>query len=548
MVAGLVRQNQFELALDHIAQMEMKNILVENWVHSQLVYNLCEIEDFDEVLRLIRSRTRQGHDITLDLWYYVLDMASEALHHGTTLYVWRRTVELGYLQPPYGICRNILTTASRAGDTALAASVFKYLDDIDVPRGLEDYEKMAETHLVANNLYSAFETLCTMHKSGIELEGSSTRSILTFMIDKGTTPRAAWDMLKQLNSKKYDIPVGCANVVIELCENRAQYDKSVADEGVSFYKELYSLCSKGADVLTYNSLIRMCRWADNREAAMFIVKEMSALNVAPNDQTFENLILVCLDAGNFQSAWLYYQDFLERGGNLSEVVATQIRDSCSNSDDEFAAKLRYHPLIRGNVVRRYHANDRPKTNQAVGEISEDKPIEREHPITSGDLVRQYEGKGEQETERETKRETHRDVHEEIQHEMMHEIPQEAVQTTEQDTQHEMKRGTLQESERESKQEPQQTAKEISEDRSARRHTLPWPVRRQHMTREERIAVNKERRKRKRRYQAIERNKQEEGWMNHEAGGLMTEDEVKAVKDSPNSPNSPGSADSQEKSN
>lgn len=502
MVAGFIRQNQFELALDHVAQMEMKNIQVENWVHSQLVYNLCEIEDFDEVLRLMRSRTSQGHDMTLDLWYYVLDMGSEALHYGTTLYVWRRTVELGYLQPPYGICRNVLTTASRTGDTTLAASVFEYLNDIDVPRGLEEYEKMAETHLVANNLYSAFETLCSMHKSGIELEGSSTRSILTFMIDRQTVPRVAWDMLKQLKLKKYDIPVGCANAVIELCENMAQYDGSMADEGVSFYKELYSLCSKGADVLTYNSLIRMCRWAQNRKAAMFIVKEMSALNVTPNDQTFENLMLLCLDAGNFQSAWLYFQDFLERGGGLSEEVGTQIRNSCSHSDDEFAVQLRYHPLIRGNVVRRYHADDRLKEEQAVEEVLEDEQVVREDAIFKDGVDRRYEATDSQETEQETQR-----------------------------------------------------SKETSEKHPSGNQqplwSLPWPIRRKLMTREERIAVNKERRKRKRIYQAIERNKQDEGWMNYEAGGLMTEDEVKAIKNSPNSPNSPnsaGSTDSTEKPN
>lgn len=349
-VAGFVRQNQFELALDHVSQMETKNIPVQNWLHSLLVYNLCELEEFDEVLHLMASRTSQGFDITLDLWYYVLDVASEALHHEATKYVWSRMVELGYLRPPYGICRNVLTVAARAGDPALATSVFKYLDDVDVPRGLEDYEKMAEAHLMFRKLPSAFEVLCNAYKAGIELEGSSTRSILTYMIKKQILPRTAWDMLKELKSKKHDIPVACANAVIELCESQALYDGSITKVGVAFYKELYSLCSKGPDVSTFNALIRMCRRANKREEAMFIVKEMSSLNVLPNDQTFENIILACLDGPNFRSAYLYFQSLLERGGAVSESVAAQIRDLCSNSSDHYALQLRYHPLIRSDPI------------------------------------------------------------------------------------------------------------------------------------------------------------------------------------------------------
>lgn len=41
-VAGFLREHQFELALDHIGHMERKDIMVEGWLHSLLIYNLCD--------------------------------------------------------------------------------------------------------------------------------------------------------------------------------------------------------------------------------------------------------------------------------------------------------------------------------------------------------------------------------------------------------------------------------------------------------------------------------------------------------------------------
>lgn len=79
---------------------------------------------------------------------------------------------------------------------------------------------------------------------------------------------------------------------------------------------------------------------------MFIIKEMSALNVMPLDETFEDIILMCLEHNNFGSAYHYFQDFMERGGRLSKDAAVQIRDKCCASPDRFAIELQDHPLVR----------------------------------------------------------------------------------------------------------------------------------------------------------------------------------------------------------
>ncbi|KAH1369246.1 hypothetical protein KXV29_009067 [Aspergillus fumigatus] len=370
-VAGLLRENQFELALDHIAHMERKEIMVENWLHSLLIYNLCDIGDFDEVLRQMRKRTSQGHDMTTELWLYVLDVAVAASHLETTRYVWTQMVQLGYLQPSRVLCSDTLTVAAEKGDTKLASLVIRFLSESDIPLILQDYEKTVEAHVKSGKLSSAFEILCKMHKAGIKLEHSSTRAIFNYMVQTRTSPRQAWAILKKLKSLKYPVPMECAHVVIELCDYESFNDPFAVDEGISLYQELYTLCPGKADVSIYNTLLGMARRAKNIQAGMFAVKEMSSLGVIPNDKTFEHLIMMCLDAGNFESAYRYYQDLVARGFRPDAYTRQQIKSVCSESNDEFAIQLRNDPQMQDDpaddlIQRNEGASDQSASIRKIG--------------------------------------------------------------------------------------------------------------------------------------------------------------------------------------
>ncbi|KAJ5123911.1 uncharacterized protein N7515_007736 [Penicillium bovifimosum] len=349
--AGLLRENQLELALEHVALMERKDIFVENWLHSIIVYTLCDHQELDEVYKVMRARVDQGHDMTRQLWMHVLAEAGKHAHYPMTHYVWRRMVELGYMHPPVEVCDDVLKIAANAGDTELASSVFRYLSEGGHQLDRTQYERLVETHVAAGDLPAAFETLCTMHEAEITLANTSTESLLTYMIENKVDRREAWQILKQLKNAKRSIPIDSVRVIADLCEHDAHDDPSVVDDGVGFYKELYTLCPEGADVRVYNALIRMCRTARNRESGMFLVKEMASLGVVPNGVTFESIILMCLDAGNFRSGFMYFQDLLKRDASLSPETQAEIRNICAGSVDEFAMRLQYHPVIRDDVQK-----------------------------------------------------------------------------------------------------------------------------------------------------------------------------------------------------
>jgi len=350
-VVGLLREHQFEMALDQLALMERKDIPIANWLHSSLIYTLCEADEFDEVYRLMRTRIEQGYDITLTLWRHVLFAASLAEHYPLTCYVWQRTVDLGYLHPTSNICSHFLKVAARAGDAEQANSVFRFITESSKhhPRQ-EDYASLAEANLSTGDLPTVFEMLCTMYQDGMTPDEATTKPILSYMIQNKVDHRMAWQILKRLKNDKRDIPLASVQVIAELCKSYARDDPSVVEDAVGFYKELFTLCPEGADVEVYNALIWMCRSAGNRAAGMFLVKEMASLNVIPNGATFEGIVLMCLDAGNYLSANMYFQDLIKREGSVTPETQKEIQKLCAQSVDEYAMRLQYHPKIREEQV------------------------------------------------------------------------------------------------------------------------------------------------------------------------------------------------------
>lgn len=347
MVAGLLREHKFEMALEQAALMQRKDIHVEDWLHSSMVYHLCDLGELDEVLRLMQVRVSQGNDMTSELWMHVLRTAIEAQHFMTTRFVWRRMVELGYLHPPTPVCSDVLRVAASVSDIEIAKSVFRHLARRAISPVLEDYQQLIVANVGVGDLPAAFEVLCTMQEAGLPLDQTTTQPILAYMIHSKTDRREAWQVLKRLHNEKHVVPLAGVRVIAELCEHDAQNDPTVVDDAIGFYNEIHTICPQGADLQVYNALIRMCRTALKREAGIFLVKEMATLNVIPDAGTFETIILMCLDAGNYKSALMYMLDLSKREATVSPKAREEIRSLCARSVDEYALRLQYHPLIQG---------------------------------------------------------------------------------------------------------------------------------------------------------------------------------------------------------
>ncbi|KAL4793257.1 hypothetical protein BDV19DRAFT_366906 [Aspergillus venezuelensis] len=343
-VAGLTREHQFELALDHIANMEKKGIEVKDWLHSLLVYYLCEVKELDPVLQLMESRMNQGHEMTEGLWKHVLRAAAHENHHAITSFVWKNFVELGVKPPGPELCSQILNVAANYGDVQLAASVrqmIQHHSETSLKSG--DCETMFIARLTGGDLEGALDLLCELHQEKHTFKKSSIESILGRCLAKKVLPGDAWSILREFKETGRKVPLLCARIVVDSCTRVAHADPFAVDDGIAFYKELHTLCDERPSLDLFNSLLKMARTGNNAQAAMFFVKEMAALHVLPDSETFQHLIVMCLKSGNYQSARLYLDDLHKQNFRLSHATRAMLRIACANSSE--AAELNTHPAV-----------------------------------------------------------------------------------------------------------------------------------------------------------------------------------------------------------
>ena len=321
------------MALDKVEQMQIDGTRICSWLYDIIVYMLCETGDFEEVLKIMRDRVSNDESsISGTLWYYILDTASQALHHETTFYVWRKRVEMDYLNPPSGLCINVLNTATRHGDFRLAADVFRILGRRTYTFQLHHHEALLESYLIASDLKAALTVLTAMTSAGVAVDESSTRLIYLYLRNSSSRPAQALKILRSLRKSECTIPTPAINCIIE-----ASVYLNDLPFAVETYKTLHKLCSSGPNTATFNALFRGCNRSSRKDLAMFLASEMLTLNVPPNSLTYDRLMLICLDAAgenDYEDAFKYYNEMKTFGlWPRNGTMVALVRRCCERADD-----------------------------------------------------------------------------------------------------------------------------------------------------------------------------------------------------------------------
>ena len=333
MIVGLVRERQLELALDYLDQMHKEEIQGDSWLYDLVIYTLCSAEEFDSAINLMEHRISLGElYISASLWYYLLDTASRALHHRGTLFVYRRRVESSYLNPPSGVCVNILSTAARHGDIYLATSVLRVLSRRSGnPIQLHHYEALLETYMTAGDVRTSFTLLTIMSAAGHHPTEASTRPIFSHLSQSPTLAPTAVSILEELREKDRQIPIPAVNVIME-----AYIFHRDLGSALSIYKTLYRFGdSLNPNTATFNLLLRGCSQAARKDLAMFLASEMVALKVAPDRLTYDRLLLVCLNSENsIEDAWRYFDEMRDLGWwPRTGTTVALARRACARGDE-----------------------------------------------------------------------------------------------------------------------------------------------------------------------------------------------------------------------
>ncbi|KAI9824410.1 MAG: hypothetical protein M1832_001945 [Thelocarpon impressellum] len=341
-VAGLLRDRQYELARDKLEHMRQEGMQIQSWLYDAFSHLLLDVEEIDEVVDMIKYRISQGEaEVSANLWYFLLDTASRCSHHAGTVYAWRSRVEPGYLNPPDGICANVLTTAARHADASLASDVFRVLGNRSTRFELSHYESLIEAHLGGNDVKTALAIFSIMPTAGCIPSESSTRALVRFLRIHPSRPLQALEHLKGLHASGRHVPTAAVNAIIEAAV--AQGDLAA---GLDHYKMLHTVCTDGPDTATFNLLLRGCSSGRSQASsssdkgkatALFLYAEMCALGVRPDALTYDRLVLACLtdEAHDCADAFRYVTEmrgcgrgYKLRPGTRAALVrrAVEVRD------------------------------------------------------------------------------------------------------------------------------------------------------------------------------------------------------------------------------
>lgn len=83
LVVGLIRDRQYEIALDKLEEMHSDGIKVQPWLYDILMFQLCEAEELDQAFNILQYRFENSrNEILPTVWYYLLDKFSRDFHVG----------------------------------------------------------------------------------------------------------------------------------------------------------------------------------------------------------------------------------------------------------------------------------------------------------------------------------------------------------------------------------------------------------------------------------------------------------------------------------
>ncbi|POS74857.1 pentatricopeptide repeat domain-containing protein [Diaporthe helianthi] len=276
---GLLRDEQYELALEKLHEMHEKSIQVEGWVFDIFIYVFGKMEFLDDALRIVRHRIDRGHEIPVNVWYFLLEVCSKGQNISATGYIWNRAVQSGIVNPSDGVALSILNMAAVYGDTEFCTPVIEYLAARGTRLNRHHYEALIDAYIAQVNVEKALEVYCIMQAAGVEVTNTSTGSLaFAFTRDSSLIDQAIY-ALPRLRVK-YSVPIAVFNCVLNevVKANTEQPDDSFA-KALGLYRRIREFVPDGPNLDTFRNLLWKCT---RPELAQFFAGEMFHFDVLPN--------------------------------------------------------------------------------------------------------------------------------------------------------------------------------------------------------------------------------------------------------------------------
>jgi pentatricopeptide repeat protein len=276
---GLLREEQYELALEKLDEMRESGMQVEGWVFDIFIYVFGKMEFLDDALRIVRHRLDCGHDVPVNVWYFLLEVCSKGQNMSATRYIWNRAVQQGIVNPSDGVALDILNMAAVYGDTDLSTQVIENLASRGTRLSRYHYEALIDAYAAQKNVGKALEVYCIMQVAGVEVTNSSTGSLAFALSRDPYLIDEAIQALSQLR-EKHSVPITVFNCLLnEIVKANVEQPDDAFAKALSLYRQIREFVPTGPNLETFRNMLWKCT---RPELVQFFAGEMIHFNIKPN--------------------------------------------------------------------------------------------------------------------------------------------------------------------------------------------------------------------------------------------------------------------------
>ncbi|KAK2771080.1 pentatricopeptide repeat protein [Colletotrichum kahawae] len=294
---GLLRDGQFELALDRLESMIDNHVPVQPWVYDIFIFMFAQRGFVEEAVRLAHSKAHSAAgapESPLSMWHMLLDVCSQAYHYEGTRYIWGRLYEADRYNLPEGVLLNIINTAARHHDFELVTNANKLIAQRGGKLQAHHYEPLIDCYGGVGDLEGALRVMCIMFNAISVAPYASARSIYEWIKKSPESLDSALEALAALK-KEYKIPIAALNVLVEVAVETHGYAKAL-----EIYKNAPIYTEAPPNHVTVRYLLQAC---EDAEARRVLVAENPELALKGDRQVFADVVLEHVMTGDLDMAY-----------------------------------------------------------------------------------------------------------------------------------------------------------------------------------------------------------------------------------------------------
>ncbi|KAG6820981.1 hypothetical protein H0H93_008610 [Arthromyces matolae] len=327
LIVRFLSNGNLELALQYYHEMKNQGLVPDIETANRLVTSIAQsgyprladdlAEDFEAAsVRRLDWKTSMS----------CLGASAEAFYIDGVKRNWQKVVGEAGMNPGEGVCLAVSDAAARNGFPDLVTDALRNMQALGIQFQEYHFAPLIEAFCRRGDLESAVKVLDIMQSYQVNPSPETASGLLDAL--NGPEPiDLLWGITDKLLQDGKHIHLTVLHVLI-----KASVKLGDLQRAIGAYKSLPEYGAQ-ADITIFNSLLLGCVTASHRPLGDLLLDDMKALQIKPDQETFETFIFLCLTQNEYEDAFFYLEEMKAAGFNPGYDVYAGLVTKCINADD-----------------------------------------------------------------------------------------------------------------------------------------------------------------------------------------------------------------------